>query len=392
MAELRVLRISPRFDWRAATPRPDGVDSQPVGGQAVQVLRLAEGTAALGIEQEVLTMRPAGAAEVARAGAVAIRGVGRAGVPGVHRSNLAWLGGVLRVLLRRGARPDVVHVHASGIIEPLLAALAARLLIRRPVVLTLHCSAVATYVATSRLDAVVQVFTRAAERAAMRVAARTLVLTDLVRTALDRPRVDVAADCLDPEAFAATSDAAAGFAERFGLPRGRPTAIYVGRISEEKGWSDLLELAARVDDLHVLVCGTGGDLGAFRAAAPAGRFTFASAVASEDVPAALACADVLVLPSRHEELGSVLVEAAAAGIPSVAYAVGGVPEAIEDGVTGILVPAGKLDALAAAVERAIGDEALRASAREAGPRRARERHGVEQASRRLVGLYRELAT
>jgi 2-deoxystreptamine N-acetyl-D-glucosaminyltransferase/2-deoxystreptamine glucosyltransferase len=181
-------------------------------------------------------------------------------------------------------------------------------------------------------------------------------------------------------------------------PRGRtpePVVAYVGRVSAEKGWPALLRIAEALPEVRLLVVGDGPDLPALRAQATArgisARMTLTGAVAAEEVPAALATAHVLVLPSEHEELGSVLIEAMAAGLPSVAYAVGGVPEAIVDGVTGILVPPGDAAALAAAVARALGDEDLLARAREEGPRRASERHGVEAASRRLVALYEELA-
>jgi glycosyltransferase involved in cell wall biosynthesis len=63
----------------------------------------------------------------------------------------------------------------------------------------------------------------------------------------------------------------------------------------------------------------------------------------------LAAADVFVLPSRIEGFGLVYIEAAMHGVPSVGCAVGGVPEAIADGVTGLLVPPGDVDALRDAI-------------------------------------------
>jgi glycosyltransferase involved in cell wall biosynthesis len=79
----------------------------------------------------------------------------------------------------------------------------------------------------------------------------------------------------------------------------------------------------------------------------------------DDVDQLLAAADVLVLPSRSEGLPLIVVEAMAANTPVVATAVGGVPELIDDGTTGLLVPAGDPQALADALARALGDVELR---------------------------------
>jgi glycosyltransferase involved in cell wall biosynthesis len=79
--------------------------------------------------------------------------------------------------------------------------------------------------------------------------------------------------------------------------------------------------------------------------------------------------DVLVLPSRREPFGTVLSEAMAVGTPVVATRVDGLPEVVQDGVTGALVPPGDVDALAAAVLRVLARrEEMGAAAREAARR------------------------
>ena len=383
----RVLRVTPYFDWRGL----EGIDAEgaAVGGLAVQVRRLATGAAALGVQQTIVAMGPARApfrveldvpgAELCRAGTAA---------GGIHRTNLIWLARATAFMLRHRRRFDVVHVHASGLLEPLLAALAAALVVRRPVVLTLHCSARATYVARSRLDSVVQVATRLAERLAVRAAASTLVLTERTRALLDASTVEVMADCV-PAGFAVESAPRA-----VGTP---PQALFLARVSPEKGWPDLIDLAQRLHDrgLHIRAVGGGPDVARFREAAEAAglgdRIAIDGELPADQIPAALAASDVVVLPSQHEELGSALIEAMAVGVPGVAYAVGGVPEVIRDGVTGVLVAPGDVPALAGAVTRALDDEALRRSARTEGPRLVEERYSVGPASRRLVDLYGRLA-
>ena len=394
----RVLRIAPRLDWRAVDPPVAVAPDASLGGLAAQLRRLAAGTAALGIEQTILAPRPAGAPRRARLGPlIGVHAVGPAGLPGTHRAALGWLAGVVAALARERPRPDVVHVHASGLLEPLLAVLAARVLMRRPVVLTLHCSARATYAVQSRRDAVVQVATRAAERLAVRAASRTLVLTERTRATVGGARTEVMPDCVDTAAFTRDDGRDRVFARRIGLDHARPLALFVGRISREKGWPALLDVVERLADrgLRLLVCGAGPESDAMQAEVArrglADRIILAGPVEQEVVPAAFANADVLVLPSAHEELGSVLLEAMAAGVPSVAYDVGGIPEALRDGVTGVLVPAGDVAALAAGVARVLDASALREAVRRDGPMLAAERYSTDAAARRLAQIYAELS-
>jgi glycosyltransferase involved in cell wall biosynthesis len=70
-------------------------------------------------------------------------------------------------------------------------------------------------------------------------------------------------------------------------------------------------------------------------------------------------ADIFVMPTRHEAFGMVFQEAAAAGLPVVATAINAIPEIVEDGTTGLLVPPGDTPALVAALGRLIDDAALR---------------------------------
>ena len=100
-------------------------------------------------------------------------------------------------------------------------------------------------------------------------------------------------------------------------------------------------------------------------------------------------ADVLLLPSDYESFGRVLVEAMAAGVPPVAFAVGGVPEVVEDGVQGMLIAPGDVDAMAEAVMRLLGDDALRARMGEEGRRRARA-FTIERHVERICEIYRQV--
>jgi 2-deoxystreptamine N-acetyl-D-glucosaminyltransferase/2-deoxystreptamine glucosyltransferase len=107
------------------------------------------------------------------------------------------------------------------------------------------------------------------------------------------------------------------------------------------------------------------------------------------VPAVLASLDVLVLPSAYEEMGSVLVEAMASGLPVVASAVGGIPEVVRDGETGLLVPPGDVGALAGVLDRLAADPELRARLAEGARVRARG-YAWPRLAREVAAVYRRV--
>ncbi|HTL56091.1 MAG TPA: glycosyltransferase [Candidatus Limnocylindrales bacterium] len=101
-------------------------------------------------------------------------------------------------------------------------------------------------------------------------------------------------------------------------------------------------------------------------------------------------AAVGVLTSDSEGVPVSLMEAAACGVPAVATSVGGVPELVEDGVTGLLVPPRDAPALASALERLLGDQSLRRRLGEAARQRAQEKFSVTRQVDQLLGLWSEI--
>ena len=106
-----------------------------------------------------------------------------------------------------------------------------------------------------------------------------------------------------------------------------------------------------------------------------------------DVPAVLKGLDLFVLPTLEEALGTSFLEAAAMGIPTVGTRVGGVPEAVKDGVTGVLVDPDDAGALAAAVVRLLKDASLRRSMGEAGRKMVERDFSTERMAERMFELY-----
>ena len=110
----------------------------------------------------------------------------------------------------------------------------------------------------------------------------------------------------------------------------------------------------------------------------------------EDLAGLLPCLDLVVHPALMEGLGVSLLQASAAGVPIVASAVGGIPEAVQDGVNGRLVPPGDHARLAAAVHALLADRALRDRLGAGGQRLVREAFSVEAMVNGNLAVYREL--
>ena len=157
-----------------------------------------------------------------------------------------------------------------------------------------------------------------------------------------------------------------------------PHALFVGRLSDEKGIEDFLEAT---DGIPRVVVGDG----------PLREHVSEAVgfVAPSELGAYYERAAVVVCPSRREGYGVVAREAMAYGRPVVATAVGGLVDAVEDGVTGCLVPAGDRRALRMAIAEVLADDTLRrrlgAAAREA----ARERFSWQVATDATLGAYRD---
>ena len=101
-------------------------------------------------------------------------------------------------------------------------------------------------------------------------------------------------------------------------------------------------------------------------------------------------ADLAALTSESEGMPVSLMEAAACGVPAVATAVGGVPELIQHGVTGLLAPPNDPEAFATALQQLLGDSALAAAMGLAARRRAEERFSLEHQVEALLELWREV--
>ncbi len=150
-----------------------------------------------------------------------------------------------------------------------------------------------------------------------------------------------------------------------------PTLAFAGRLTAAKSVEVAFAALEQLDGVALLVAGDGEERARLEALVRDrgldARVRFLGAQTRGRVLQILRAADVAVLPSRWENFPHVVVEALSVGTPVVASAVGGVPEVVEDGVNGLLVPAGDPEALAAAVRRVLDEPGLRERLAAAGP-------------------------
>lgn len=285
-------------------------------------------------------------------------------------------------------RADVVHGHMyrAEIVGTLAADRVASTGLPRPLVVnTVHSSRIRSgedqallRTLTSRMDQVIAVSTAIVRK--LHEEGRDTAPVSLIYNGVDLERYDHTAPCCT-------------LGEEYGFPEGTPIVGVVARLEPEKGHPTLLEawpaVLAEVPAARLLVVGEGSRHEAL--AAQAAELGISASVIftgrRDDVPSVTAALDVAVLPSYREAQGLTILEAMALSRPVVASDVGGIPEMIEDGVTGLLVPPHDPAALAAAIVRLLRDHPLADTLGRAGHDLVHDRFCVELMVRATETIY-----
>ena len=253
-------------------------------------------------------------------------------------------------------RPDVVHAHMFR--AETVAARAVMALVeagqRRPyLVATIHSSRVRTDEDRAALLELTPQFGRL-------IAVSTAIVAKLKSEGRDIVPISLIRNGVDLQRYA-EQEACCTLPEEYGMEPGSQIVGVVARLEPEKGHPTLLvawpQVLRAVPDAYLLIVGEGSRRDALEAQARelriAHRIVFTGRL--DDVPAVTAALDVAVLPSYREAQGLSVLEAMALSRPVVASNVGGIPEMVEDGVTGLLVPPHDADALAVAIIRLLTD-------------------------------------
>lgn len=232
-------------------------------------------------------------------------------------------------------------------------------------------------------------------------------IRDLVREMQPRVRSAVTFyEGIDAGLFRDLPDRSA-LRRELGLADDRKYMIYVGCLSEAKGILELTacfeQVAARHPEWDLILIGPAAEqVGASAVTAQSlhswmaksglqGRVVLTGVLPNDRVARYLAASDLFVFATRAEAIGTVLLEAGAAGLPIVSTDAGGNREFVGDDEAGLLVPVRDADAMAAAVERMIRDPSLRKRCAQEARRRALERFDVWQNVHTLRQLLEQSA-
>jgi glycosyltransferase involved in cell wall biosynthesis len=283
-----------------------------------------------------------------------------------------------RRLRRTGWPADVVHAHVFEAAPP---ALALARLSRAPIAITEHYTGFQRGLVTG-YD---RTLARLSFEHADLVAPVSEELAGHLRELAPRARFEVVPNVVDTAAF---HPLAAG--ER-GRGDGPARLLNVADLADKKGQAVLLRALALLPDATLEIAGEGPEREPLQRLATelgiADRVSLLGAQPREWVAELMRAADLFVLPSFHENLPVVLIEAQASGLPAVATTVGGVPELVDD-AAGELVAPGDPEALAAAIRRTLdARDRFDAAALHA---RAEQRYGYTAICSRWTDLYRSL--
>lgn len=297
--------------------------------------------------------------------------------------------GRVRAIARAIEETDADIVHSHLLYSNVQASLAARLA-HRPVVAMLH-----------NVHQFSPFVKRKVEAGVLRVmCVRALAVSDGVRQSycgplrLTETQTTVIPNAIDLDRFQQLDPVIVKRVRQDALNGAAgPLIVAVGRIASQKGFAVLVRAAAtvreRFPDARIAIAGREAD-GLAEVMAEIDRLGLSGFVRllgqRSDVIELLAGADVFVSPSLSEGAPVTHLEAMAAGAPVVATRVGGVPEIIQDGVNGFLIPAGHAEPLADALVRLLGDRELARQLSERGRETVRE-YGADIWARRIEQEY-----
>ncbi|HEY7025877.1 MAG TPA: glycosyltransferase [Candidatus Limnocylindrales bacterium] len=242
------------------------------------------------------------------------------------------------------------------------------------------------------------------------IAVSRAIVAKLVAEGRTATQVDLIYNGVDLQRYEYT-DACCTLPEEYGFAEGTPLVGVVARLEPEKGHKTLLEawplVLHRVPQAKLLVIGEGSQRATLEALAedldllgercsgdrcvgtrrarPGAQVLFTGL--RDDVPAVTAALDVAVLPSYREAQGLALLEAMALRRPVVATNVGGVPEMVQDGITGLLVPPRDPVALGAAIARLLTDHPLADMLARSGHDFVHANFSLDEMVRAIASIY-----
>lgn len=285
--------------------------------------------------------------------------------------------GLAREILQ--LQPDIIHVHSIGFPHSDVCALLSKIK-KVPSIATTH-GALGIGDSAHREDIRRRIWASIVTRQTLRFLDRTIVISPVekpyVLKAVRPERVCIIPNGVPAEIFDNSIDPLP-FRKKYGL-EDSPVILYLGRLVGKKGIEHLLMAAPLILKKHrVKILIAGPDGGKKKMLIELSQnlrldkdVIFTGELSEQDKLQAIACSDMLVLPSKKEAQGIVLLEAQAMGKPVIATRQGGIPYFIEDGENGILIDYGRPDQIANAVEKLLFDRDFREKIGKKGTKTAR---------------------
>jgi starch synthase len=245
-----------------------------------------------------------------------------------------------------------------------------------------------------------------AEKVSIEGAAAVIAVSEGMRAdvlsvypAVDPAKVHVIYNGIDAEQY--SPDSATDVIERYGVDTTKPSVVFVGRITRQKGVPVLLRAASQLDpEVQLVLCAGAPDtpeLGAEVAGlveelrkTRAGVIWLSGMLSKREVIQLLSHSTLFACPSVYEPLGIVNLEAMACGTAVVASKVGGIPEVVADGETGLLVPPDDPDALAESITALTRDRDRAKAMGAAGRERAQSQFDWGKIAGQTAELYRSV--
>ncbi len=274
------------------------------------------------------------------------------------RQDVVALARIIRVLRERDI--DVVHTHSAK--AGVLGRLAARRVSATRVVHTMHGFPFHQFQPRHTRATYIEIERRMARMTDVILAIGTGVAVDMIRLGIARPeQIRTIGPAVDPPTVITSPATRARARLRLGIPNDALVVGTVGRMDYQKAPEDLIEAVSRLTSRAMLVWAGDGPLieAARQLVTALGLQDRVFLLGNrDDVPEILPAFDVFAMASRYEGLPCVIVEAQQSGIPVVATSVNAVPDVVIPGETGLLVPPGRVDLLAGALEHALANPNL----------------------------------
>ena len=382
-----VLRLCSVFQPPPTALTGRGARFDPIGGMQTHTYELSRALDLLGIQQTIVTTRPPTAPREEALGTYGR--VIRLGLP-IPRFRQFYSWQAARLVPGLAADADMIHAHLGEDLAIVPLALRAARRHGQPLVLTIHTSVRHTLAVTSARSAVLKTVGGRLERRGEQAAHAIIALVPRVAALIRADGIATPIHVVPSGVVPGRLEDAAGPTHDPLEPIPRPRVIFVGRLHPQKHVDVLVRAAARMPGVSVVLVGDGPERPGLERLANQLRFTrrvhLLGFVPHGQVASLLGASDVLAMPSRYEELGTALLEGMQAGLPIVASATGGIPQVIEHGRTGLLVPPGDPEALAAALMRILRDRTLAARLGDAASREA-AKYDWSHLARRVLRVY-----